>query len=77
MEEDELMTPKNLLAITMAHIEENLLLEADKETDKNKLFTAIEIREQMHDTMIIMLSTLDNGNYDTDRPIKTKVFSGN
>jgi hypothetical protein len=64
--EDGLMTPKDLLAMIMAHIEENLLLELNKKTFKNKLFTVIEIREQMQDSMIKLLQALEEGNYDTD-----------
>lgn len=75
MEENELVTPKMLLILTMAHIDENLLLESDKETDKKKLFTAKEIREKMEDAIFKMVEVLEEGNYDTDRQLPVKIFS--
>lgn len=75
MAKDELMSPQTLLILTVAHIEENLLLESDKKTSKNKLFTATEIREQMEDSIVAMLKALEKGNYDINRALQTKVFS--
>lgn len=77
MEKDEPMTPRILLAMIMAHIDERLLMEADKETDKNKLFTVIEIREQMENSMVEILKGLEEGNYDTDRRLPLRIFSDN
>jgi hypothetical protein len=75
MEDNELVTPKMLLILAMAHIDENLLLESDKKTDKKKLFIATEIREKLEDVIVRMVEALEGGNYDIDRPLHTKVFS--
>jgi hypothetical protein len=59
-----------LLALLLADIEIFLLMEADQETLKDKLYTPKEITDQMHISMNKMANVMYYQGYDLNKPIK-------
>ena len=59
-----------LLALLLADIEIFLLMEADQETLKDKLYTAKEIQDQMQISMNKIANVMYYQGYDLTKPIK-------
>jgi len=59
-----------LLALLLSDIEIFLLMEADQETLKDKLYTAKEIQEQMQISMNKIANVMYYQGYDLNKPIK-------
>jgi hypothetical protein len=59
-----------LLALLLSDIEIFLLMEADQETLKDKLYTAKEIQDQMQISMNKMANVMYYQGYDLNKPIK-------
>lgn len=69
MDKSNNLNLESLLAITMADIDIFLLKEEDQETDKNKLYSAEEIRHQLEETMIKMTNTLEKLGLNLSKPL--------
>ena len=59
-----------LLALLLSDIEIFLLMEADQETLKDKLYTAKEIQDQFSISMNKMANVMYYQGYDLNKPIK-------
>ena len=59
-----------LLALLLSDIEIFLLMEADQETLKDKLYTAKEIQDQFSISMDKIANVLYEHGYDLTKPIK-------
>jgi hypothetical protein len=59
-----------LLALLLSDIEIFLLMEADQETLKDKLYTAKEIQDQFSISMDKIANVLYQHGYDLTKPIK-------
>ena len=59
-----------LLALLLSDIEIFLLMEADQETLKDKLYTAKEIQDQMQISMNKIANVMYYQGYDLTKPIK-------
>jgi hypothetical protein len=59
-----------LLALLLSDIEIFLLMEADQETLKDKLYTAKEIQDQMQISMNKIANVMYYQGYDLNKPIK-------
>jgi hypothetical protein len=59
-----------LLALLLADIEIFLLMEADQETLKDKLYTAKEIQDQFHISIGKMYNVMSKQGYDLFKEIK-------
>ena len=68
--QNELISIKNLIAITLADVDVFLLQDESQTKDLDKVFTTEEIRNQLHQTAIKLNDALINLGYDTDKPLK-------
>lgn len=64
--EKQMLTIRYLLAMTVADIDIFLLKESDQVTDKEKLYSKEEIREQLQETMQKVIGTLMQLGFDID-----------
>jgi hypothetical protein len=67
---DKNVSTIELLALLLSDIEIFLLMEADQETLKDKLYTAKEIQDQMQISMNKMANVMYYQGYDLNKPIK-------
>jgi hypothetical protein len=67
---DKNVSTIELLALLLSDIEIFLLMEADQETLKDKLYTAKEIQDQMQISMNKMANVMYYQGYDLKKPIK-------
>jgi hypothetical protein len=67
---DKNVSTIELLALLLSDIEIFLLMEADQETLKDKLYTAKEIQEQMQISMNKIANVMYYQGYDLNKPIK-------
>jgi hypothetical protein len=67
---DKNVSTIELLALLLSDIEIFLLMEADQETLKDKLYTAKEIQDQMQISMNKMANVMYYEGYDLNKPIK-------
>jgi hypothetical protein len=67
---DKNVSTIELLALLLSDIEIFLLMEADQETLKDKLYTAKEIQDQFSISMDKIANVLYEHGYDLTKPIK-------
>lgn len=63
------LTLKKVIALLCTDIDIFLLKEKDQKTDKNKTYTATEIREQLVESSNKLLDLLEVYGIDIDRPV--------
>lgn len=68
--EKQLMNVKYSLAMLCADIDIFLLMEDDQETDKNKMFTTEEIRNQLEKSMSKLANMLTQIGVDIEKPFQ-------
>ena len=69
----EFMNMKALLCLMMSDIQIFLIKEEDQTTDKDKLFTADEIRAQLDATLMKTVNMLNMLNIDIDSNLKSRL----
>jgi len=67
---DKKISTIDLLALLLSDIEIFLLMEADQETLKDKLYTPKEIQDQMNISMNKIANVMYYQGYDLNKPIK-------
>jgi hypothetical protein len=67
---DKNISIKELMAVIAADIDIKLLKELDQETDKDKLFSNVEIREQIIKTMTTLQKVLRDCGINIDKEIE-------
>jgi hypothetical protein len=67
---DKNVSTIELLALLLSDIEIFLLMEADQETLKDKLYTAKEIQDQFSISINKMANVMYYQGYDLNKPIK-------
>jgi DNA polymerase I-like protein with 3'-5' exonuclease and polymerase domains len=61
---------KNICALLCSDVDIFLLKESDQETDVDKTFTVEEVRSQLENSMLKIMTVLENNGYDIDKTIK-------